>query len=125
MSSIQIFEPALCCSTGVCGVDVDQTLVTFTADVAWLKAQGGQIERFNLAQQPLVFADNAVVSAFLMNSGAESLPLTLLDNQIVLAGRYATRQELARWAHIALPDGSKPKIKGIVKPSGCGGSGCC
>ncbi len=125
MPSIQIFEPALCCSTGVCGVDVDQTLVTFTADVAWLKAQGVQIERFNLAQQPLVFADNAVVSAFLMNSGAESLPLTLLDNQIVLAGRYATRQELARWAHIALPDGSKPKIKGIVKPSGCGGSGCC
>lgn len=125
MPSIQIFEPALCCSSGVCGVDVDQTLVTFTADVAWLKAQGVQIERFNLAQQPLVFADNAVVSAFLMNSGVESLPLTLLDNQIVLAGRYATRQELARWAHIALPDGSKPKIKGIVKPSGCGGIGCC
>ena len=48
MPSIQIFEPALCCSTGVCGVDVDQTLVTFTADVAWLKEQGGQIERFNL-----------------------------------------------------------------------------
>ena len=59
MPSIQIFEPALCCSTGVCGVDVDQTLVTFTADVAWLKEQGGQIERFNLAQQPMVFADNA------------------------------------------------------------------
>ncbi len=125
MPSIQIFEPALCCSTGVCGVDVDQTLVTFTADVAWLKEQGGQIERFNLAQQPMVFADNAVVSAFLLNSGAESLPLILLDNQMVLAGRYATRQELARWAQIALPDAAKPQIKGIVKPSCCGDSGCC
>lgn len=39
MPHIQIFESALCCSTGVCGVDVDQTLVTFTADVAWIKAQ--------------------------------------------------------------------------------------
>ena len=125
MPNIQIFEPALCCNTGVCGVDVDQTLVTFTADVAWFKTQGVQIERFNLAQQPLVFADNAVVSAFLMNSGAESLPLTLLDNQIVLAGRYATRQELARWAQVPLPDVHKPQIKGIVKSSGCGGSGCC
>lgn len=39
MLHIQIFEPALCCSTGVCGVDVDQTLVTFTAEVARIKAQ--------------------------------------------------------------------------------------
>lgn len=125
MPNIQIFEPALCCSTGVCGVDVDQTLVTFTADVAWLKEQGGQIERFNLAQQPMTFADNPVVSAFLLNSGAESLPLTLVDNQMVLAGRYATRQELARWAKIDLPEAGKPQIKGIVKPSCCGDNGCC
>jgi hypothetical protein len=30
--SIQVFDPALCCSTGVCGVNVDQALVTFSAD---------------------------------------------------------------------------------------------
>lgn len=125
MPHIQIFEPALCCSTGVCGVDVDQTLVTFTADVAWIKAQGGQIERFNLAQQPMVFAENAVVCAFLQHSGAENLPLTLVDNQMVLAGGYPSRQALARWAGIALPEGGKPQIKGIVKPACCGDKGCC
>jgi hypothetical protein len=65
MKTIQIFDPALCCSTGVCGVDVDQALVSFSADVDWAKQNGAQIERFNLAQQPLVFAENATVKAFL------------------------------------------------------------
>ena len=58
MKTIQVFDPALCCSTGVCGVDVDQALVTFSADVAWAKLNGAQIERFNLAQQPVAFAEN-------------------------------------------------------------------
>jgi hypothetical protein len=28
-------EPTMCCSSGVCGADVDQALVIFSADVAW------------------------------------------------------------------------------------------
>ena len=32
---IEVFDPAMCCSTGVCGTDVDQNLVTFAADAAW------------------------------------------------------------------------------------------
>ena len=40
MTKIQVYDPALCCSTGICGVDVDQEKVTFTADVDWLKSQG-------------------------------------------------------------------------------------
>ena len=52
MATIQVFDPALCCSTGVCGVDVDQGLVTFAADVEWAAQKGARVERFNLAQQP-------------------------------------------------------------------------
>ena len=53
MNAIQVFDPALCCNTGVCGVDVDQALVSFSADIAWAKENEAQIERFNLAQQPM------------------------------------------------------------------------
>ncbi|MBL8500746.1 MAG: arsenic metallochaperone ArsD family protein, partial [Nitrosomonas sp.] len=49
MTTIQIFDPASCCSSGVCGSDVDQELVGFSADVDWAKQQGAAIERFNLA----------------------------------------------------------------------------
>ena len=120
MKTIQIFDPPLCCSTGVCGVDVDQQLVTFASDVEWAKTKGARLERYNLAKEPLVFAQNATVRGFLERSGQEGLPLTLVDGDIALTGRYATRKELARWAGIG-----QPKIE--IKAAGgcCGGSTCC
>lgn len=118
MATIQVFDPALCCSTGVCGVEVDQQLVGFSADVDWAKQNGAEIERFNLAQQPMVFAENTVVKAFLERSGAEALPLILVDGEVALAGRYPNRTELARWTGIAESAG---------KPASgcCSGSSCC
>nr|QTX14232.1 Arsenical resistance operon trans-acting repressor ArsD [Klebsiella pneumoniae] len=29
MKTLTVFDPAMCCSTGVCGSDVDQVLVDF------------------------------------------------------------------------------------------------
>ena len=104
MKKIQVFDPALCCSTGVCGTEVDQALVDFGADADWLKRSGGTMERYNLAQQPMAFVENAVAKSFLERSGEECLPLVLLDGEIVLAGRYPTRRELARFA--GLPESS-------------------
>lgn len=118
MTSIHVFDPALCCSTGVCGVEVDQQLVGFSADVDWAKQNGADIERFNLAQQPMAFAENLVVKAFLERSGAEALPLILVDGEMALAGRYPNRAELARWAGINLPE-AKPQT------ACCSGSSCC
>lgn len=124
MSKIQVFDPALCCSTGVCGTEVDQALVDFSADVDWLKRSGGQIERYNLAQQPMAFAENAVVKAFLERSGADALPLILVDGEIALAGRYPTRKELARLAGI--PSTLSEIAISEEKAGGCcSGSKCC
>ena len=117
MAIIQIFDPALCCSTGVCGVDVDQQLVSFSADVDWAKQNRAQIERFNLAQQPLAFAENAIVKGFLERSGQEALPLILVDGEVALAGRYPTRAELARWARIV----QSVTATEAAKPA----AGCC
>ncbi|MFZ1852618.1 MAG: arsenite efflux transporter metallochaperone ArsD [Nitrosomonas sp.] len=116
MTTIQIFDPASCCSSGVCGSDVDQELVSFSADVDWAKQQGATIERFNLAQQPMAFADNYTVKAFLERSGAEALPLILVDGEVALAGRYPNRNELARWTGVAVEEETE-------ESSCCGG--CC
>lgn len=120
MPKIQVYDPALCCSTGICGIEVDQEKVTFAANIDWLKNQGGQIERFNLAQQPLAFAENPVVKSFLERSGAEALPLTLVDGEIALAGRYPQRQELVRWAKISLLP-----MTDNTNQDCCGGKRCC
>jgi hypothetical protein len=118
MTTIQVFDPALCCSTGVCGVEVDQELVGFSADVDWAKQNGAHIERFNLAQQPLAFAENQLVKGFLERSGEEALPLILVDGEVALAGRYPHRTELARWAGIA--EAVETKASGCCSGNKCG-----
>jgi len=123
MKSIQVYDPALCCSTGVCGVEVDQTLVDFAADVDWAKARGAEIERFNLAQQPMAFAENAAVRAYLERSGADVLPLILVDGAVAIAGRYPGRSELARWAGVSFAAAAS---EAVSEAASCSGeSGCC
>lgn len=102
MKKIRIYDPALCCSTGICGVEIDQALVNFSVDVNWANTQGAKIERFNLAQQPMAFAEDPAVKGFLERSGHAALPLILVDGEVALAGRYPNRFELARWAGVAL-----------------------
>lgn len=120
MKKIEVFDPALCCSSGVCGTEVDQALVTFSADADWLKQQGGAINRYNLSQQPMVFAENPVVHGFLERSGEKALPLVLVDGEIALAGRYPSRDELSSWSAIeAAAVESAPSEGSCCKP------GCC
>lgn len=129
MKTIQIFDPAMCCNTGVCGVDVDPSLVTFAAEVDWAKQQGAQIERFNLSQQPLVFANNAIVKGLLESAGQTALPVTLVDGQMTLAGRYPSREDLVRWAGLApvavAPAPAPAPVPVTAAASCCSGGRCC
>lgn len=123
MKNIQVFDPALCCSSGVCGTDVDQKLVDFSADVDWAKQQGAQIERFNLAQQPMRFAENVPVKNLLQQGGEAALPMILVDEQVMLSGRYPTRAELAKWLDISVAASmTSEQAPELVAP---GATGCC
>ena len=120
MKSIQVFDPAMCCSSGVCGVDVDQSLVSFAADVEWAKQGGAQIERFNLSQQPMSFVENSIVKGLLERAGQTVLPVTLVEGQLALAGRYPSRDDLARWAGLQAAPATVQATS-----SCCAGSRCC
>lgn len=93
MKKIEIFEPALCCETGVCGVGVDPELLRISAIINSLKAKNIPIERFNLNVAPMEFITNRIVNDFLNKNGADSLPVVLLDGKIILNGRYPTNDE--------------------------------
>ena len=129
MPAIRIFEPALCCNTGVCGPELDQNLVTFTADVNALQQQGLDVQRANLATDPTLFAQNPVVVNFLQAAGSEGLPLTLVDDVTVLTGRHPRRDELLRYAGLTVEAGHAELP--LVSSGCCGGetdsssSSCC
>lgn len=128
MPTIDIYEPALCCDTGVCGADVDQSIVTVTADVRSLQEMGADITRHNLASNPTAFTDNETVRAFMLTVGSLGLPLTVVDGVTVAAGSYPTRGALLALAGLASPDAapSQGEELGLTEKSagGCCGGGC-
>lgn len=121
--NVQVFDKPMCCSTGICGAQVDQTLVRFAGDLDWLRRQGVQVERFNLSQQPRDFADQPDVRAALQTKGVDALPIIRVDGRIVCQGTYPSRELLASWSHVA----SAPEVALPVTAASCcqPGSGCC
>ncbi len=115
MKTIQVFDKAMCCSTGVCGPQIDPVLPRFAADLAWLKSLGHHVERFNLAQQPAAFVQNSEVQQFLASQGTDCLPLITVDGHIVSRREYPSRDTLAMWV------GSETAIEAlpVVSEGGC------
>ena len=123
MKKLEVFDPAMCCSTGVCGVEVDPALVQFSADLQWLTEHDVSVKRYNLSQEPQAFAGNTDVVKE-MEAGMDRLPILLVDRHIVSTGGYPSRIQLAQMFGIALPTDENPGIKvvaGTCNPK----SGCC
>lgn len=99
--TIRVFDPAMCCSTGVCGPSIDPELARFAADVDWLQKQGVTVERFNLSQQPGAFAETPAVKEALAR-GTEVLPLVLVGDRIAVEGSYPSRETLAALAGVVV-----------------------
>ena len=97
---LQVFDPLMCCSSGVCGPNVDPELVRFSRDLDQLRKQGVEVERFSLSTHPDVFARQESVKEALSNEGNECLPLVLADGAIVSMGVYPSLSELMDFAGI-------------------------
>lgn len=100
--TIRVFDPTLCCSTGVCGPDVDADLIRFAADLDWLKREGVTVERFNLAQQPAAFVAEPLARKVLQDQGEVGLPLVIVNGEMRISGSYPSRELLVGWAGLRI-----------------------
>jgi arsenite methyltransferase len=125
MAKLTVYDPPMCCSTGVCGPSVDPTLPRVTADLAWLKRQGVEVERYNLAQQPQAFVANPKVNAALHEHGNDCLPLILVDGEVVSRGVYPDRSGLANLAGLAPVVESEPAGDELSSCCSTSSGGCC
>lgn len=122
MSKIQVYDPAMCCSTGVCGPGIDPALPRIAADLEWLKSKGVEIERYNLAQDIAAFTSNSTVKQALNSQGTKSLPMTLVNGEVMWHGEYPTREQLASVTGVAYEPGPAfkphdPDLVSIGRPS--------
>jgi hypothetical protein len=97
MKTIQVYDPAMCCSSGVCGPDIDPILPQVAAFLHQLKEHGVAVDRFNLSQQPMAFVQNPEVKNLLQSEGTEVLPLFFIDGQLALKGAYPDHDKRKEW----------------------------
>jgi AhpD family alkylhydroperoxidase len=116
MKRLQVYDPAMCCSTGVCGPGVDPVIVCFAADLKWLQEQGAEMQRFNLAQSPAAFVENDQVKQALADKGEGALPMIVASDRVRSSGRYPGRDELAAWVGLPLnaPSIYSPAVNELV-----------
>ena len=93
---IEIYDPAMCCSSGLCGPALDPVLVKMNDAVLALKKQGVEVERFNLAQQPKAYMDNKIIADLLHKNGKKILPIIMLDGQVFRTGEYPSYEDICK-----------------------------
>lgn len=122
MGKMAIYDPAMCCPTGVCGPSVDPELLRVAAVLNNLKKNGIIIERYGLSSNTKAFMMNMKISTLLRKQGPGALPAIVVDGEIVKTGAYPTNEEFITW--LGVPVGyisANDKDKGC----NCGPKGCC
>ena len=120
MKTFEVFDPAMCCSTGVCGVEVDPVLAQFASDLKWLEEQGIKVSRHNLGQEPQAFAANPVIVKE-MEAGMDRLPVMMFNGNVISTGMYPSRQQLAQKLGLSFASDQPNKAASCCSPK----SGCC
>ncbi len=127
--TVEVFDPAMCCSTGVCGPSVDPELARFEADLRWLGTQGASVTRYNLAAEPGEFVTRPVVAAMLKSGGEDVLPIVLVDGKLRFSGTWPSRADLATPLGIEVPvvgtDLLAPAGETCCTPTEQATTGCC
>ncbi len=101
MTQIEIFEPALCCATGVCGPEPDETLVRFGEAVRRAETElAGRVtlSRTLLNQQPMRFTQVPPVFDIIKRKGVQALPIVVVNGSVVLEGAYPTFEQIVGWS---------------------------
>lgn len=117
MTIVTVYDPPLCCTTGVCGPSVDPKLAQFAGDLEWLKNRGVTVTRYNLAQEPGRFVENSIVKAVLDRSGEDELPVILVGEELASFGRFPDRAELSVMAGL---ETDASTVDTAPSDSGCG-----
>lgn len=121
MKTMKIFEPAMCCSTGLCGVSVDPELLRISTVFDTLTKKGASVQRFNLSSTPAEFVSDTTINAYINEKGVDGLPVVIVDGTIVLEGRYPTNEEF-----LTLLELPSDTLRATDTQSGCGcDGGCC
>jgi hypothetical protein len=119
--SIEVYDPPMCCSTGVCGPAADSALLTVSRDLRWLEKQGVTVQRHGLSQEPAAFVAQPKIAGLMQAFGDRALPATLVNDEIISYGHYSSRDEIVA----ALRANANPRAASASEEGRCCAPGSC
>ncbi len=91
---IELFDPPMCCPTGLCGPELDQTLLDVSEMIMTLQAEGMAVQRYQMTSDPQKFMNNNDVMRLVREQQMAALPITAVHGQVIKTGAYPTLEEL-------------------------------
>ena len=93
-SAVKLFDPPMCCPTGLCGPALDQTLLDVNEMILSLQDEGVQVERYQMTSDPQKFIANNEVMRLVREQQMDALPITTVHGQVIKVGIYPTLDEV-------------------------------
>jgi hypothetical protein len=94
LATVEIFEPPMCCPTGLCGPTLNETLLDLNEMILSLQAEGVSIERYQMTSHPQAFLSNPEVMRLVREQQMAALPITAIRGKVIKAGEYPTLTEI-------------------------------
>ena len=101
MKKMVIYDPAMCCSTGVCGPSPDEELMRVATLIDKLTKSGASIDRYNLTKNTKKFVENKTINNLLGEKGKDILPVVMVNDEVVMTGRYPSNEEFYEMLFLA------------------------
>lgn len=93
-ATVEIFDPPMCCPTGLCGPALDQTLLDVNEMILSLQTDGVRVQRYQMTSQPSAFLGSAEVMKLVREKEMAALPITVVRGKVVKVGAYPTLTEV-------------------------------
>ncbi|MGL5694155.1 MAG: arsenic metallochaperone ArsD family protein, partial [Peptostreptococcaceae bacterium] len=88
MSKMKIFESAECTIEDTPGSKKDSELMRIHYIINTLRQNGIEVERYNIVYDDTPFVEDKNVYQILNNIGINGLPIIIVNEEIVISGRY-------------------------------------
>lgn len=93
-ADVELFDPPMCCPTGLCGPSLDQTLLDVNEMILSLQAEGVQVARYQMASDPQAFLNNTEIMRLVREQQMAALPITVVRGKVIKVGEYPTQTEI-------------------------------
>ena len=91
---LEIFDPPMCCPTGLCGPVLDQTLLDVSEMIFALQSKGFVVKRYQMASDPNAFLNNETVMRLVRERQMSALPVIVINGEVIKSGGYPTLAEV-------------------------------